>query len=870
MSRITPGQPSDAVPIPQAVSTQAHAEKHPHPWSSQLCWGWEHDWCPEGWQCQFVHGDLQYDSPLPEPARLPELDEARNSDESISLASDSDATKVEEPPPPKVRHPRPRLNEVCRKARRKQCPWGYKCHRIHENLEYDDPVDVCSPDNETVALQNDKPPSPSPSPIPVEPRPIPKPEWSVTIHEHIRLKLDHGFIIQDIQTGFETAWLYIDGLPPTIRESTILTLLTPHGPAEIKSVSRRDGSALARALFEDHVDARNAAVSLDGTKQFGGRTIHACLSLTPEASGGNVRDTTVVIEWDAPSVTAYGGFRTLEQAQTAVASTRLPFRERNVRAAIFEGMPQVGMYTVKYWNLPVEVYQDKDALEELGAPRDLMWDLLTYKSDKEAIALVRRILGYQFDVKEWEPVEGPYMDGIIQVYASFESPAVAKQAAEHMHLRKPAAIKGLKLRARHLKNLVFRVNSRVFTRIRGDLCDLRDALTSKDDKLVIVPRTGDYQIRLTSTDMKQLGKMKKDFDAVLRGDTVVMDGKAAWDKFFEYPAGIIWAKDLRRQYPSLDFYFNVPLRRITLRGPVHLRAKAKEDIIFQIKKLRSRTCTTINIPGDLVAHFVAKQFPRLREELGAANIHMDLWTRTLVVHGSAHMASTARNAVQAVRAVRRPSSTTRSSCPICFEDVQTPVLFRCGHAHCRGCLREYLQAATEARFFPLTCLGGGGQCTEAFPLGCAKDILTQGEFEGVVHAAFSAHVAAKPKEWHHCPTPDCPQVFRTAPPGTMLQCPECLTRICAACCGESHDGEPCAEDDSDDEQAFRKWKDSAGVQACPGCNVDIERSEGCNHVTCIRCNTHICWECLATFPRGEGIYDHMRSQHGSIGLIPFF
>jgi hypothetical protein len=56
------------------------------------------------------------------------------------------------------------------------------------------------------------------------------------------------------------------------------------------------------------------------------------------------------------------------------------------------------------------------------------------------------------------------------------------------------------------------------------------------------------------------------------------------------------------------------------------------------------------------------------------------------------------------------------------------------------------------------------------------------------------------------------------------------------------------------------------VKNCPGCKVPIERSEGCNHLTCTRCHTHICWVCMKTFPKGQGVYDHMRVEHGGIGL----
>ncbi|KAJ3779827.1 hypothetical protein GGU10DRAFT_280242, partial [Lentinula aff. detonsa] len=54
------------------------------------------------------------------------------------------------------------------------------------------------------------------------------------------------------------------------------------------------------------------------------------------------------------------------------------------------------------------------------------------------------------------------------------------------------------------------------------------------------------------------------------------------------------------------------------------------------------------------------------------------------------------------------------------------------------------------------------------------------------------------------------------------------------------------------------------VKNCPLCKVHIERAEGCNHITCIHCQTHICWVCMQTFPGGDGIYNHMRAEHGGI------
>jgi LSD1 subclass zinc finger protein len=99
-----------------------------------------------------------------------------------------------------------------------------------------------------------------------------------------------------------------------------------------------------------------------------------------------------------------------------------------------------------------------------------------------------------------------------------------------------------------------------------------------------------------------------------------------------------------------------------------------------------------------------------------------------------------------------------------------------------------------------------------------------------------------------------------------LQCPSCLARICPNCHVEAHDGISCANRDIGGEKLFREWMEAHDVKSCPGCRAPIEKTEGCNHMTCTRCQTHICWVCLETFPKAEGIYDHMRAAHGGIGL----
>ena len=41
----------------------------------------------------------------------------------------------------------------------------------------------------------------------------------------------------------------------------------------------------------------------------------------------------------------------------------------------------------------------------------------------------------------------------------------------------------------------------------------------------------------------------------------------------------------------------------------------------------------------------------------------------------------------------------------------------------------------------------------------------------------------------------------------------------------------------------------ANSKQCPnkGCNRRIERSSGCNHMTCAKCSHHFCWMCLGNW-----------------------
>ncbi|KAL0950896.1 hypothetical protein HGRIS_007655 [Hohenbuehelia grisea] len=46
----------------------------------------------------------------------------------------------------------------------------------------------------------------------------------------------------------------------------------------------------------------------------------------------------------------------------------------------------------------------------------------------------------------------------------------------------------------------------------------------------------------------------------------------------------------------------------------------------------------------------------------------------------------------------------------------------------------------------------------------------------------------------------------------------------------------------EEDQLNKKWLD-ASTMACPGCSVNVEKSLGCNHMTCAKCKQHFCYRC---------------------------
>ncbi|CAG7556497.1 unnamed protein product [Fusarium equiseti] len=211
-----------------------------------------------------------------------------------------------------------------------------------------------------------------------------------------------------------------------------------------------------------------------------------------------------------------------------------------------------------------------------------------------------------------------------------------------------------------------------------------------------------------------------------------------------------------------------------------------------------------------------------------------------------------------------------TDCPVCWGEAEEPLMTSCGHIYCSLCFFNMCQAeATNPGDFSISCLGDSENCGKIFQLSEIQTLLLSEAFENILEASFATFIRLHPAEFRYCPTPDCDQVYRVSSSGKVpfiFTCAGCFTPTCTAC-HVSHPEISCSKNKgntSDDMEELIKAKEDLGVKDCPKCTIAIQKAEGCNHITCTACRTHIWWVCMATFAQDSDCYAHMRRLHGGI------
>ncbi|KAF4616334.1 hypothetical protein D9613_008633 [Agrocybe pediades] len=772
------------------------------------------------------------------------------SSDTPQTATTQDTISASSPP---KRHPRPNTNKLCRRWLRGQCDLDYNCRYIHNTLDYDEP-----------------------EPIPEPPAGRRPPEsFNVTLHNHMRLRLGPGLEVLEFSTGFESRWITISNLPSNIGETKIKSLLKPFG--EVLDIRRAPDYNIdpgsAKVQFAKTEDACKAFTSLHDSMAFS-RKLQASMAKETRTGGTILKDTAVRLDWDGPVLDIYVGYHTKADAERAMEEAKVkPCKDHWLSGEIHVGLPAIGKVTVKFTGAPVDI-EEPDLLI-YGRHEGMLKarPQISTCTWEESISGIHRLVSDCKGVQEVEVRTGPYRAGKLRAWVTFKTAAEASHAAQRLNGRRSFLLGSAMLYARHIKSLNYTLPLQKYLKVEMQVKSFAQDLWEQGGiySLTTVPRETFVALRLSGEDVKVLSRLKAEFENIIYGEVVMKDGKVAWDDFFGRPSGTKYLLDLSHKYRDVKIETDTGRRNIRVFGLLSSRNSVHAKILSQIELIKAKKEWLIPVDDRLANVLLQGELQELEKKLGQEYVSVDAWTRVIRVRGDARAYDMTKEVVEKARAkltvMCRP--VPGHDCPVCFSIPSNPVKLPCGHSWCKACLQRYLQAAIELKFFPLTCLGQEAKCTQRIPLFTIREMLDAAEMDMITNSAFTHYIQTHRDQYHFCPTPDCDQVYRTTTSNVPMQCPSCLMPICTACNSEAHEGLTCNEFKYGD-PLFWDWAGKNKVKSCPGCNIGIEKDEGCNHMMCTVCKTHICWVCMKTFPNGEGIYGHMRSVHGGFGLADPF
>lgn len=208
-----------------------------------------------------------------------------------------------------------------------------------------------------------------------------------------------------------------------------------------------------------------------------------------------------------------------------------------------------------------------------------------------------------------------------------------------------------------------------------------------------------------------------------------------------------------------------------------------------------------------------------------------------------------------------------AECIVCFDEVNEQSNKRscCSQVICKNCIREIVRTNIEDE--------GNSHILCPNPE-CKKGVVRREEIlkyiSGETKEKYERFRLRGSGETDKKTCPNCclitehklPRRFkRYKAEDVMITCSMCQFVWCFRCHAPWHNDATCKQFQQG-EKHFKKWTKSttkngiANCQKCPLCRVYIQRSAGCDHMTCNRCKTDFCYKCGGFYNGLPGLGDH--------------
>ncbi|CAJ1010650.1 putative IBR domain, a half RING-finger domain containing protein [Leishmania naiffi] len=222
-------------------------------------------------------------------------------------------------------------------------------------------------------------------------------------------------------------------------------------------------------------------------------------------------------------------------------------------------------------------------------------------------------------------------------------------------------------------------------------------------------------------------------------------------------------------------------------------------------------------------------------------------------------------------------------CGICameYNPHEVACLSTCRHYFCLECWRDHIKSRILENLLGTSC--PEQDCCELVGLFVMRELFAKCDNKaqseenenilGQIHRKYLTGFVETCPTLYWCPNPHgCAAViYAPVPPlqGQGVLCLLCNSMYCLRCSYEPHRPSTC--------ENMRQWKNYCSKEGanlayilsrtkqCPECKKTIEKSGGCNHMTC-KCSHEFCWVCLGPWRQHSGDYYSCRNveHHGA-------
>ena len=198
----------------------------------------------------------------------------------------------------------------------------------------------------------------------------------------------------------------------------------------------------------------------------------------------------------------------------------------------------------------------------------------------------------------------------------------------------------------------------------------------------------------------------------------------------------------------------------------------------------------------------------------------------------------------------------------------------CRHVFCIDCIQYFIEKEISEKKIPVFCpqidssikeeneenwneeintnIAGRKRCGVVINPETIKKIVSKEYYEKFINFQFKIFLEKNPEIIRPCPNKKCDHVYIVEDFINLkekITCPSCKTNICKRCNKFFHEQNNCENynyklsNEEDEDKDFIKYIKQHNVKKCPNCKSQIEKNDGCNHMTCQNCKHEFCFDC---------------------------